>query len=220
MIYSLYREAFRIARLFLGLFVFALGVVMTLRGNLGYPPWEVFHQGVAKHLGFTIGETIILVAVCIVATTVFMKENVGIGTLCNMISVGVFVDVIMSGNWVPLMHSFISGVTMIIGGLFVIGLGSFLYIGAGYGAGPRDSLMVVLTKRTGKPVGLCRSCLESAVLLAGWLLGGYAGVGTVISALGIGIVMQIVFSVLRFDVKTIHQESCDETFMRLKGILR
>ena len=211
-----FREAFRVARLFLGLFVYSFGIVMTLRANVGYSPWDVFHQGLALHLGLTMGAANIFVAVVIVSIVVFMKENVGFGTLCNMILIVVFIDVILSGNWIPLMRSFVPGVMMMIGGLFVIAAASFLYIGAGYGAGPRDSLMVVLTKRTGKPVGLCRGFLEGTVLLMGWLLGGYAGIGTVISALGIGVAVQIVFSVLRFDVKKIHQESFHETYLRLK----
>ena len=212
-----FREALRIARLFLGLFAYSFGIVMTLRANVGYSPWDVFHQGVTLHIGLTFGEANILVAVTIVAIVVLMKEKVGFGTLCNMIFIGVFMDVVLSGDWIPLMRGFVSGVAMMIGGLFVIGVATVLYIGAGYGAGPRDSLMVVLTKRTGKPVGLCRSCIEGAVLLAGWLLGGFAGWGTVISALGIGVVVQIVFFVFGFDVKKVRQESCRETFLRLTG---
>ena len=214
---SFYREFFRPARLFLGVVIHALGVVMILNSNLGFPPWDVFHQGVALNLGLTIGKATILVSVIVVAIAVYMKESVGLGTLCNMIFVGVFVDIVMLSGWVPLMHGFVSGLAMMIGGLFIIAVATFIYLGAGYGAGPRDSLMVVLTKRTGKPVGLCRSCIESVVLFTGWLLGGFAGWGTLISVLGIGVVVQIVFYVLRFDVKTIYHETCYETYMRLRN---
>ena len=217
---SFSREIFRLIRLFMGLFVYAFGIVMTIRANVGYSPWDVFHQGIGLHLGLTLGGASILVGAAIVVITVFMKERVGIGTICNMIFIGVFIDVILAGNWIPLMHSFVPGVAMMIGGLFVIGVASFLYMGSGYGAGPRDSLMVAVTKRTGKPVGLCRGYIEGTALLIGWLLGGYAGIGTVISALGIGLAVQIVFSVLRFDVKAIHQESCYETWLRLRNVLR
>jgi len=212
-------EILRIIKLFLGLFLFALGIIMTLQANLGFPPWDVFHQGVALNLGLTLGRASILTAFVIVAIAVFMKERLGFGTLCNMIFIGFFMDIILSGEWIPLMGGFVSGVGMMVSGLFVIGFGSFLYIGAGYGAGPRDSLMVVLTKRTGKSVGLCRGCMEGAALLVGWLLGGHAGIGTVISALGIGFAVQIVFSILRFDVKAVHQESFYETCMRLLTLL-
>ena len=219
MTYPFFREILRIARLFLGLFGYALGVVMTLRADLGYGPWDVFHQSVALHLGLTFGRAIMLTSLVIVLITLFMKENVGFGALCNMIFIGIFTDKLLSWNLIPLMRSFVSSVAMLFGSLFVMAAATFLYIGAGYGAGPRDSLMVGLTKRTGKPVGLCRSCLEGTFLLIGWLLGGNAGIGTVIHVFGIGAAVQIVFYVMRFDVKTIHQESCHETFMRLKNML-
>jgi len=192
---SFSRESFRAARLLLGLFIFSLGVVMTLQPKLGFPPWDVFHQGVGLHLGLTIGRVSILVSVIIVAIVVFLKEKVGFGTLANVVLVGFFVDVIMSRSWVPPANSFVFSFATMLCGFFVMGLGCFLYIGAGYGAGPRDSLMVVLTKRTGKPVGLCRSSIEATVLFTGWLLGGPVGWGTLISALGIGASIQIVFSI-------------------------
>jgi len=213
-------EILRIIKLFLGLFLFALGIVMTLQANLGFPPWDVFHQGVALNLGLTLGRASILTAFVIIGITVFMKERVGFGAICNMVFIGVFMDIIITGNWVPLMHGIVFGITMMFSGMFVIGFASYLYIGAGYGAGPRDALMVVLTKRTGKPVGLCRFGMEGAALAIGWLLGGHAGAGTVISALGIGFAVQIVFSILRFDVKKVHHESFYETFLRLKNMLR
>jgi len=215
MINVFFSEFLRVTKLFLGLFLFAVGIVMTLQANLGFSPWDVFHHGVSLRLGITLGRASILTALVLVAIAVLMKERVGFGTIFNMVFIGVFMDIILHRDLIPLMQYFVSGAAMMICGLFVIGFGSALYMGAGYGAGPRDSLMVVLTKRTGKPVGLCRCCLEGTALLIGWLLGGRAGIGTVISALGIGFAVQIVFSVLRFDVKKVYQESFYETCQRL-----
>lgn len=213
------REGLRITRLVWGLFLYALGIVMTVHANLGVSPWDVFHQGVSLHTGLTFGMTNILTAVVIVTITAVMKEHVGFGTLCNMILIGAFIDVLMLGGWVPEMHSFPTGLVMMISGLFVIALASFFYMGAGYGAGPRDSLMVVLTRRTGRPVGLCRIAVEGTALFCGWLLGGRAGLGTIISAFGIGFAVQIVFTLLHFNVRTIRQESFVETLGRLKIFL-
>ena len=220
MIDALYRESLRIARLLFGLLVFSVGVVMTLKANLGYPPWFVFHHGVGLHLGLTIGTATVLVSFVIILTAVLMKEYVGFGTICNMIFVGAFVDILLPRDLIPLMESFVPGVAMMICGLFTLALGTVIYLGAGYGAGPRDTFMVIITKLTGKPVGLCRSCIEGMVLFTGWLLGGYAGIGTVISVFGIGVAVQTVFSFLRFDVKTIPRESFYETFMRFRNMLR
>ena len=133
-----------------------------------------------------------------------------------MIFIGVFVDVLMLRVRVPVMQGFMAGLVMLLAGLFVIAIASVFYIGAGYGAGPRDSLMVVLAKRTGRPVGLCRVFIEGVALLLGWLLGGHVGIGTVVSALGVGFAVQIVFALLRFDVRKIYQESFYETCMRFK----
>ena len=193
---------------------------MTLQANLGYSPWDVFHQGLGKHFGLTIGVTGILVALVIAVISVFMKERIGIGTILSTLVVGIGIDVVMFWEWVPLMRTFISGILLMICGFFVASVGTFLYLGVGYGAGPKDALMVVLTKRSGKPVGLCRCCVEGAALFTGWLLGGYAGVGTVIYMFGIGIVMQIVFSIFHFDVKKVHHESCYETWLRLRSALK
>ncbi len=213
------REGLRVARLVWGLFLYALGIVMTVHANLGLSPWDVFHQGVSMHTGLTFGMTNIVTACVIVAVTVMMKEHVGFGTLCNMLLIGAFIDVLMLGGWVPEMHSFPTGLAMMISGLFMIALASFFYMGSGYGAGPRDSLMVVLTRRTGRPVGMCRIAVEGTALFCGWLLGGRAGLGTVISVLGIGIAVQIVFALLRFNVRTIRQESFVESLGRLKVFL-
>ena len=208
-------DAFRVVRLFFGLFLYAVGIVMTIHANLGAAPWDVFHLGLTKHLGITLGTASVVTSVVIVAGSAIMREHVGFGTLCNMIFIGVFVDVVIAMGWIPVLSSLVPGVIMLVSGLFVIAVASFFYMGAGYGAGPRDSLMVVLTKRTGRTAGFCRVCVEGTVLVAGWLLGGKVGVGTVISVLGIGFAVQIVFGLLRFDVKKIEQESFGETFRRI-----
>lgn len=207
----------RIVRLFFGLFLYAVGIVMTIHANLGAAPWDVFHLGVAKHLGISLGVTSIAVSVTLVLISAFMKEHVGFGTLCNMIFIGVFIDVIRVFDLIPELDSLPWGVLMLVAGLFVIALASVFYMGAGYGSGPRDSVMVVLAKRTGKTAGFCRTCTEGVVLIAGWLLGGKVGIGTVISVFGIGFAVQIVFKLCHFDVENIRQESFRETFARFFG---
>ena len=206
----------RIARLLLGTFLYAAGIVMTIRANLGLSPWDVFHQGVSLRLGISFGTASILVSGVLVAAAVFMKEHVGIGTLLNMVLVGVFIDLIIMTNIIPEMGHFVFGLLMMAMGLFVIAFASYFYIGAGYGAGPRDSLMVILVRRTGRRIGVCRAAVEGAALILGWLMGGRAGIGTVIAALGAGIAIQSVFSLLRFNVRAVHQELLFTTLSRIK----
>ncbi|MDR2816867.1 MAG: hypothetical protein LBB62_09235 [Proteiniphilum sp.] len=213
----LYREGLRIARLAGGLFLFALGTVMTIQANLGLSPWNVFHQGVSFRLGISFGTANIAVAAALVAFIVLVGEHVGFGTLCDMVLVGAFADILIFADCIPEMGFFFSGLLMMTGGLFVMAVASFFYMGAGYGAGPRDSLMVVMARRTGRPVGLCRALIEGAAALCGWALGGSAGIGTIIAAFGIGITIQIVFALLRFNVRTVRQESFFESWARLKA---
>ena len=211
------RENLRIIRLIWGLFLYAAGIVLTVHANLGVSPWDVFHQGLSRLSGITFGTASIVTGIVIVAASVLMKEHIGFGTLSNMVLIGVFIDMLMMWRIMPEAQTFVIGFVMMIAGLFVIAIASFFYMGAGYGAGPRDTLMVVLARRTGYPVGLCRAAVEGVALLCGWLLGGHAGIGTVISAFGIGFAVQIVFTLLKFDVQAIHQETFAETYARLKA---
>ena len=207
----------RIVRLFWGLFLYSVGIVLTIHANIGLAPWDVFHQGVAMHLGITMGLASIVTAITIVSVAALLKEHVGFGTLCNMIAIGAFLDLLRMTGWIPEMQDTASGIAMLAAGLFVIAFASYFYMGAGYGAGPRDSLMVVLAKRTGYPVGACRCCIEGTVLLLGWLLGGHVGIGTVLSAVGSGFAVQVVFTLLRFNVREIPQESFRETYLRYRN---
>lgn len=104
---------------------------------------------------------------------------------------------------------------MLISGLFIIAFGSYFYIASAFGAGPRDSLMVLVTRKTGLPIGVCRGAIELTAVAVGWYLGGLVGIGTVISALAIGFCIQITFRLLRFDATKIRHERLQETFRYL-----
>jgi len=214
------RECLRLSRLLLGLFLYGVGIVLTVHARLGVAPWDVFHQGVSLRLGVTFGQASILVSLALILLAVLVRERFGFGTLCNMILIGVFVDLLMLNHLIPTAATFFSGLVMMATGLFVIALATYCYMGAGYGAGPRDSLMVVMTRKTGRPVGFCRTLIEGAALLIGWYLGGHAGLGTVIAVFGSGFAVQAVFTALRFDPRTIHQESLAETLGRFFSFIR
>jgi len=210
----------RFTKLIIGLFLFALGVVMVMKGNLGFAPWDVLNQGLAINTGMTIGiaNTVVAVVVCVIAY--LLGEMVGIGSLLNMTLIGVFLDLILIFEMVPQMNTFFSGIMMIVAGLFVISIGSFFYIGSGFGAGPRDALMVAIERKTGIAVGAARVIVEGSAVLSGWLLGGSVGIGTVVAAFGIGVAIQIVFSVLKFDPTRVKHESVAETIEYLKAAKR
>ncbi|MDX9800277.1 MAG: hypothetical protein RBT69_02945 [Spirochaetia bacterium] len=205
----------RLAKLLLGLFLYSLGIVFTIRANIGYAPWDVFHAGLNKTFGITMGSASIIVGAVLVVITVLMGEKIGLGTLLNMVLIGVFLDILLNITLIPVMKNWLAGLALMIAGLFVISIASYFYIGSGFGAGPRDSLMVALTRKTGLPVGFCRGTIELSAVIIGWLLGGMAGVGTVISGFAIGFCIQLTFSLLKFKPTKIKHATLWNTFKDL-----
>jgi uncharacterized membrane protein YczE len=205
-------------RLFLGLFLYAVGIVMTINANLGLGPWDVFHQGLSMTIGITMGQASIAMGIIIVITNYFVGEKLGWGTLSNMLFIGLFMDILMLNSLIPIYENTILQVIMMLGGMFVIGLASYFYIGAGLGSGPRDGLMVLLTKKTRKSVRFTRNCIEITVLAAGYFLGGFVGVGTIIIAIGIGYFVQFVFKLFKFDVQTVKHRYVEDDIRFIKEL--
>jgi len=186
--------------LVLGLFIFSLGIVFTLHSSLGLGPWDVLHQGLSGRISLTFGQTSILVGGVLILITVLLGERPGLGTVLNMVLIGLFVDAIQWTRLVPegAGRSVVVRFAMDVGGVAAVGAGSALYIKAGLGAGPRDSLMLGLHRHTGLRVGWVRTAIEVSALIVGYLLGGTVGVGTAIFALGIGPAVDAAFRL--FDV--------------------
>ena len=199
-----------ILRLFTGLFLYAVGIVMTINANLGLSPWDVFHQGISKIAHITMGQASIAVGVVIIILDSILGERLGIGTLCNMLFIGLFMDFLMLNHLIPVFQNVIPGLIMMLLGMFIIGVASVFYIGAGLGAGPRDALMVALTKKTNKSVRFIRNCIEISALIIGYLLGGFLGIGTLIMSLAGGYFLQFAFKIFRFNVRIIKHRFIDE----------
>ncbi|MCL2164788.1 MAG: hypothetical protein FWH55_10470 [Oscillospiraceae bacterium] len=208
----------RILSLLFGTLLFSLGIVLTIKANIGYAPWEVFHVGFALSVKISIGLASIIAGIVVVAFVTACGEKIGIGTLTSMVVTGVFIDLIIMLNIIPLAENIIVSIAMLVSGLFIISVGSYFYISSAFGAGPRDNLMVVLNRLTKLPVGVCRSLVEFFVTLVGWFLGGMVGAGTLISAIGIGICIQIVFAIFRFDAASVEHESIKQTYESLTSI--
>ncbi len=200
----------RVAKLYLGLFLYALGIVMTINANLGLAPWEVFHQNLSINLGITMGQASIFVGLAFVILDSLFGERLGWGTLSNMIFIGVFLDILMLNHLVPVFQALLPRIIEMLLGMFTIGVASYFYISAGLGSGPRDGLMVALTKRTTKSVRFLRNCIESSVLVMGYILGGSVGIGTVIMALTVGYFVQFAFKIFKFNVKDTKHRFIDE----------
>jgi len=186
-------------RLFAGLWLFAAGVVLGLRSGLGVSPWDVLHDGIRQVTPLSFGIATVLVGVVLVAVALAAGIRPGPGTLANMLAIGLFADAMLATGIAadldarPLPLRLLA----VAGGVGLVALGTALYIGAGLGSGPRDSLMLALSARTGVRVGVVRALIEGSVLVVGWLLGGAAGVGTVLYAFGIGPAVELAFRLLR-----------------------
>lgn len=191
-----------------------------MKAHIGYAPWEVFHAGLANVLGLQIGNVTIWVGVVIGLIVMLSGERIGLGTVSNMVLVGLFMNMLLKSTLIKEQSSFLPGILQLVVGLFVISLASFFYISSGFGAGPRDSLMVFLSRKSGLSVGVCRGAIELSVTIVGFLMGGMLGWGTLLSAFLIGFCIQLTFRVLRFDPKTVvHDDfvSSWHKFGRLMG---
>ena len=204
--------ALRSLSLLFGNILYAFGIVITIRASIGYAPWEVFHVGVALVSGMSIGVTSIVAGIVIVAIVTISGEKIGFGTIISMLLTGMFIDLIIFLDVIPAVEGYVKGIIMLIAGLFVLSFGAYFYIKSAFGAGPRDNLMVVLTRKTKLPVGVCRSMVELTVTIVGWLLGGMVGVGTVISVIGVGFCIQLTFTILKFDATAVEHETLMETY--------
>ena len=175
-----------IFRLLLGFICCAFGTVMAIQSNLGLSPWDVFHQGLSNITGLTIGQASIIVGLIVVTTTLLLKLEIGLGTIANMIIIGFFIDLIIYIDIIPLSSTLFSGVLMLIGSLVMMAIGSYFYISCKMGCGPRDGLMVVLVRVTGKSVGVIRFFIELSVLIIGGWLGEKVGIETIINIITFG----------------------------------
>jgi uncharacterized protein len=189
---------FRLVVLVLGLFVFAAGIVALLDSGLGLSPWDVLHQGIARHTQLTFGEANIAVSVVVVGAAWLLGATIGIGTIANALLVGGFVQLLSSPHAVTALGDQPLAVRagLLAVGLPLMGVGTALYVGAGVGAGPRDSLMLVGARRTRFRLGLVRATLELSALAAGAAAGGTIGLGTLAFAMAIGPSIELSFWLL------------------------
>ncbi|HKS30055.1 MAG TPA: hypothetical protein VJS44_19690 [Pyrinomonadaceae bacterium] len=180
----------RWAKLLAGLAFVGVGIAFMKQANLGLGPWDVLNDGLAQLTGIRLGTASIIIGALVLLFWIPFREKPGVGTLTNTVLIGAFTDISLA-----VVRS-VSGLLLqsvwLIAGLLLAGLGSVLYLGSGLGAGPRDGLMLGLSRKTGWSLHLTRTALEISVLIAGWFLGGAVGVGTVLIALAIGPVIQFI----------------------------
>ncbi|MEV4679057.1 MULTISPECIES: YczE/YyaS/YitT family protein [Actinomadura] len=173
----------RLVQLYVGLALYGLGIALQVSSGLGNDPWDVFHQGLSRRFGLSIGAWIIIAGAVVMLAWIPLRQRPGIGTISNVVLVGVFADLFLWLLPAPDALAFRWGFLVVA--VLVGGVATGCYIGAGLGPGPRDGLMTGIAAR-GHSLRVVRTGIELAVLAAGWLLGGTVGLGTVLYALAIG----------------------------------
>lgn len=173
-----------------GLIILALGFTMIIKADrLGISPWDVLHVGLFLNFGLTIGTWAILAGFTLIVFSIVATRRLPqLGTFLNMILVGVFIDIY--NFLIPEIPTLTGQILMLAGGILVSGCGVGIYVSPKIGAGPRDSLMLVLVQKTGLSVSIIRTGIEVGVALLGWMLGGPVGIGTVAVALLTGRIVQ------------------------------
>ena len=212
---AIFRQWIQIAG---GLLVFAFGVHLTIYANIGLAPWDCLGMGIANHTPLNYGLAMTMMGIAILCIDLHLGEKIGYGTIIDALLTGNFVQFFNVINPFPDNHSTWQGVAIMLAGFVFMALGMFIYMKAGQCCGPRDALLVGLGKRLPRiPIGVVQILLWTAVLFAGWLLGGAVGIGTLISTVGAGAVMQAVYSIIRFEPRKIRHKDVAEITRTLWG---
>lgn len=177
------RPVQRSVRLLAGLLVFGASLALLIKAGLGLDPWDVFAQGVSGRTGLSIGTVTIVTSLLLLLAWIPLRQRLGIGTLANALVVGLVIDAGLTV--LPDPPGLAGQIAYLVVAVLGSGVGSGLYIGAGWGPGARDGIMTGLAAR-GIPIPLARGAIELSALLIGWLLGGSVGIGTIVFALAIG----------------------------------
>jgi len=208
----------RLFFLFWGLFLYGIGIVMTVKSNLGTGPWDAFHLGITNHLPLTMGQVSQLTGVIIILVSFILGVKPGLGTIANMYFIGLFIDLIMESNLINTPHNLFYQLLLLLGGVIVIGWATFFYLSAAWGAGPRDGFMLGAIIKTGWPVWKIRTVIEVTVSIMGYLLGGPVGIGTLIVAFTLGPSIQWAFTIMGKKAQDVKHEDLEENWDRLRKV--
>ena len=187
-------------RIVAGLIVFSLGVHLTIYANIGLAPWDCLGMGIAKHTPLNYGISMTIIAITILIIDILLKERIGFGTIIDAFLTGNFIQAFNTLNKLPENKNVWLGIIIMLVGFIFMALGMWIYMSSEQCCGPRDALLVGLGKRMPKiPIGIVEIILWAVVLLIGFLLGGPVGIGTLISTFGAGLIMQLVYNIIKFE---------------------
>ncbi len=210
----------RIPKLMIGFIIIAFGIRLMIDTDLGLNPWGIFHSGFANITGITFGQATQLTGLGIILISTMFKIYPGIGTILNMIFIGYFVDLIKIFNLTPKFSGLTINIIVFFIGLIIFDYGVYVYLKADLGSGPRDSLMLALTKLTRFTAGQNKIMMEITAAITGYLMGGLAGLGTIIAAIFGGIFLDIIFKFFKYNPKTRTSSNLMINYQELKVIIQ
>lgn len=201
-----------------GLLIFAFGVHLTIFANIGLAPWDCLGMGVSYHTPLNYGISMTIMAVLIVGIDLLMKERIGFGTMIDALLTGNLIQLFNDLNPLPMNEGILTGIPIMLLGFVFMAVGQWIYMSGAQCCGPRDMLLVGLGKRLPKvPIGVVEIMLWAAVVFVSWLLDGPVGIGTLISVVGAGLVMQLVLSIVHFEPRAVQNRDCVEVVKILMG---
>lgn len=187
-----------------GLLIFAFGVHLTIYANIGLAPWDCLGMGISYHTPLNYGISMTVVAILVLGIDLLLKEKIGYGTIIDALLTGNFVQMFNDINPFAENYNFLLGIVSMLVGFVFMALGMYVYMRVGQCCGPRDAFLVGVGKRFPKvPIGFIQIVMWAVVLLTGWSLGGSVGIGTIISTIGAGAVMQVVYNIIHFEPRDI-----------------
>ena len=201
-----------------GLFIFAIGIYLTIQANIGVAPWDVLNQGLTKRIGISYGTVMMIVSATVIVIDLLMKEPIGLGMVLDTVIVGKTVDLMNYLNLVPPRQSLWSGVLLLVFGLFLLAVGMRIYMALGLGCGPRDTMLVALCKRFPKlSIGVLNIIMWATVTVIGYFLGGQVGLGTIISVVCMGPMLNALCKATHFNAADVVHQNLLKTLQILLG---
>ena len=185
----------RLLQLYAGLLLYGFSMALQVQAMLGLGPWDVFHEGVAEHTGLSFGTVVILTSVVVLAAWIPLRQKPGLGTISNVFVVGLAADLGLAV--IPEGQHLATQLAMLAAGVGLNAVAGAAYLGANFGPGARDGLMTGFVRITGASVGKVRTSIELSVMVAGFALGGTVGLGTIVYALSIGPLLQLMIPTFR-----------------------
>ena|SRR5665648_56120 len=204
--------------LFFGFFLFAVAILLAFYSELGMSPWDVFHMGIVNHSILSLGQTSQIVGLVVVILSIFLGVIPGIGSIFNMIFIGMFIDLINNTGLLKTPGNMLGKILLLISAILIMGIATYFYLRVELGAGPRDGLMEGLVIKLNKPVWLIRGSIEITALIIGFFLGGPVGIGTILLAVAIGPSVEFAFKIGKYDSKTSQHMNFIDLYRNIKVI--